>query len=43
MEAGRYFLHEHPFTAESWGEKVMKEFAVTEGVYFVKGPCVDGT
>ena len=38
MDAGRYFLHEHPKTATSWGEPEMLALMKTPGVYTVQGP-----
>ncbi len=37
-EAGRYFLHEHPDSAESWKDGEMMNLMDVEGVYVVKGP-----
>lgn len=38
MQRGRYFLHEHPWTASSWNEDVVKELREDPRVYVVKGP-----
>ncbi|CAE7546001.1 unnamed protein product [Symbiodinium natans] len=38
MEAGRYFLHEHPKGARSWEEPEVKELRADPRVYEVTGP-----
>ena len=38
MEKGRYFLHEHPWSADSWYDEEVKALAEDERVYVVKGP-----
>ncbi|CAK0865787.1 unnamed protein product [Prorocentrum cordatum] len=35
---GRYFLHEHPWSARSWNEDIVKELVAHPGVFTVKGP-----
>ncbi|CAK0841220.1 unnamed protein product, partial [Prorocentrum cordatum] len=35
---GRYFLHEHPWSARSWKEDIVKELVAHPGVFTVKGP-----
>ncbi|CAK0864353.1 unnamed protein product, partial [Prorocentrum cordatum] len=35
---GRYFLHEHPWSARSWDEDIVKELVAHPGVFTVKGP-----
>ncbi|CAK0888487.1 unnamed protein product [Prorocentrum cordatum] len=35
---GRYFLHEHPWSARSWDEDIIKELVAHPGVFTVKGP-----
>lgn len=37
-DRGRYFLHEHPWPAESWNEPEMQELLTLPGVRKVKGP-----
>ena len=37
-EAGRWFLHEHPWGASSWAEPEMQELLHTPGIFCVKGP-----
>ena len=32
LDAGRYFLHEHPVGASSWGEECIKELMAQQGV-----------
>ena len=32
MKANRFFLHEHPHAATSWGMEEMKKMIATEGV-----------
>ena len=38
LKRGRYFLHEHPKTAESWQEECVKELEAHPGVHKVTGP-----
>ena len=38
MDAGRYFLHEHPKGARSWEEPIVKELRDDPRVYEVTGP-----
>ncbi|CAK0880049.1 unnamed protein product, partial [Prorocentrum cordatum] len=35
---GRYFLHEHPWSARSWNEDIVRELVAHPGVFTVKGP-----
>ena len=35
--AGRYFVHEHPAQASSWGESVVANIAAMNGVQIVVG------
>ena len=37
-EAGRYFLHEHPASADSWSEECVLELMNLPGVQKVRGP-----
>jgi len=37
-DAGRYFLHEHPFSATSWQDEEMVALQRLPGVYTVDGP-----
>lgn len=38
LQKGRYFLHEHPWAADSWQEPCVKEIAQRGDVFVVKGP-----
>ena len=38
IRRGKYFLHEHPWGAESWQEDCVREVAAQPGVRIVKGP-----
>ena len=38
IAAGKYFLHEHPWSADSWDEPCIRELMQREDVYVVKGP-----
>ena len=38
LDRGRFFLHEHPWSASSWEEPEMKKLTSDERVYVVKGP-----
>ena len=43
LDAGRYFLHEHPLTATSWGLKCIKRIRSRAGVVTVRGDqCMMG-
>ena len=37
-EQGKYFLHEHPATADSWDDSTVRALQALEGVYTVTGP-----
>ncbi|CAE7854404.1 GIP [Symbiodinium necroappetens] len=39
IDAGRHFLHEHPWSADSWYDPEVKALSSREGVYLVKGPA----
>ena len=38
IRRGRYFLHEHPWSASSWQDEYVKEVMNMDGVQVVKGP-----
>ena len=38
MERGRYFLHEHPKSAESWQEKCVMDLEAEPSVFKITGP-----
>ena len=38
QQGSRYFLHEHPFSADSWKEQSIDDLQKEKDVYFVKGP-----
>ena len=38
IDAGRHFLHEHPWSTDSWYYPEVKALSEKQGVYLVKGP-----
>ena len=38
LKAGRYFLHEHPWSADSWFDEEVQKLSKEPGVFTVKGP-----
>ena len=43
LQGGRYFLHEHPWTATSWELREMQKFMSQEGLCYSRGDmCVFG-